>query len=89
MPVFVCFARFGVSSVLNIAYLSNVDLFPTLYSATALGICNCVGRAATVLAPYAAEINNVNVPIWMFLFMTALGMLLSQLIQKIPEKKTG
>jgi MFS family permease len=55
MPIFVTLAKFGISSGFVIVYVSTVDVFPTLFCATALGFCNFFARVATILAPLVAE----------------------------------
>jgi hypothetical protein len=51
MPVFIMFAKIGTSSTFNLVFLANSDLFPTLFSATAIGICNFFARILTISAP--------------------------------------
>ena len=41
-------------------------LFPTRFSATAMGICNIGARLATIAAPMIAEIEG-NTPLWVLL----------------------
>ena len=55
MPLFILFAKLGVSSTFNLVFLANADLFPTLFSATAIGICNFFARLSTTAAPIVAE----------------------------------
>ncbi len=55
MPLFILFAKLGVSSTFNLVFLANADLFPTLFSATAIGICNFFARLSTTAAPLVAE----------------------------------
>ena len=51
MPVFVIITKLGISGGFNLVYVSTVDIFPTLFSATAMGMCNFVARVLTILAP--------------------------------------
>ena len=51
MPIFVGLARIGISACFNLIYLVNSDVFPTLFAATAMGICNLLARIVTVLSP--------------------------------------
>jgi len=51
MPVFVGIARLGISACFNLIYLANSDVFPTLFAATAMGVCNLLARIVTVLSP--------------------------------------
>jgi len=50
MPFFVVIAKFGLSAVISIIYLCNVDLFPTLFSSTAIGICNFIARFCSIFS---------------------------------------
>ena len=51
MPIFVGVARMGVSSGFNLLYIINTELFPTLFAATAMGICNFLARIVTIMSP--------------------------------------
>ena len=84
MPIFVTLAKFGISSGFVIVYVSTVDVFPTLFCATALGFCNFFARVATILAPLIAE-KKPPLPMLIFTSMTALGSVLALLIR--PAKK--
>ena len=44
----------GVVCAFDIAYLINVELFPTIVLATAYGACNAVGRFISIFAPVSA-----------------------------------
>ena len=55
MPLFIMIGKMGTSSTFNLVFLSNSDLFPTLFSATAMGICNFFARLSTIAAPQVAE----------------------------------
>jgi hypothetical protein len=84
MPIFVTFAKFGISSGFVIVYVSTVDVFPTLFCATALGFCNFFARIATILAPLIAE-KPPPLPMLIFTSMTAGGSVLALFIR--PAKK--
>ena len=51
MPFFVGVARIGISAGFNLIYLMNAEVFPTLFAATAMGICNLLARIITILSP--------------------------------------
>lgn len=51
VPVFLTILRIGIAGSFNLAYLANVDVFPTLFSGSAIGICNFFARICTTLAP--------------------------------------
>lgn len=55
MPLFIFISKVGNSSSFNLVFLANADLFPTLFSATAMGICNFFARLTTISAPLIAE----------------------------------
>ena len=55
MPFFIMIGKMGTSSTFNLVFLSNSDLFPTLFSATAMGICNFFARLSTIASPQVAE----------------------------------
>ncbi len=55
MPFFVGIARMGVSSGFNLLYIVNTEIFPTLFAATAMGICNFLARIVTIMSPQVAE----------------------------------
>jgi len=55
MPVFVMFTKLGTAGTFNLCYISNNDLFPTLFTSTSLGICNFFARICTIGAPQIAE----------------------------------
>ena len=40
LSIFILGSKFGVSQVFNLAYLGNMQLFPTSMLATSYGICN-------------------------------------------------
>jgi hypothetical protein len=47
----ILFANFGIMSAFDIAYLINLELFPTIFLATAYGCCNVLGRLISILSP--------------------------------------
>jgi len=84
MPIFVTLAKFGISSAFVIVYVATVDVFPTLFCATAIGFCNFFARVATILAPLIAE-KQPPLPMLIFTSMTAVGSVLALFIR--PAKK--
>ena len=84
MPLFVTLAKFGISGGFVIVYVATVDLFPTLFVATAIGICNFFSRFLTILAPQVAELDP-PIPMSIFIALSALGLILSFFI--IEKKK--
>ena len=50
-PALILLCMFGVSSGFNVCYMSNAQLFPVLFSATSIGICNFTARLSAIFAP--------------------------------------
>jgi hypothetical protein len=50
MPLFIAFARIGVAWGFVLVYVANAEVFPTLFAATAMGICNLVARIITIMS---------------------------------------
>ena len=55
MPLFLLISRIGNSSLFNLVYAANAEMFPTLFAGTAMGICNLLARICTIFAPQVAE----------------------------------
>jgi len=55
LSCFVVITKLGISGGFNLLYCSTCELFPTLFGATALGICNVTARVLTIAAPIVAE----------------------------------
>lgn len=55
VPIFVVITKFGISGGFVLCYCSTVDVFPTLFCSTGLGICNFGARVLSILAPIVAE----------------------------------
>ena len=67
MPAFIMLARIGTSGAFNVVYISNQDVFPTLFKGSAMGYCNFFTRIFCTLAPQIAEKPN---PLPMVIFIT-------------------
>lgn len=50
MPLFIAFARIGVAWGFVLVYVVNSEIFPTLFAATAMGICNFIARIVTIMS---------------------------------------
>jgi len=48
-------ARFGVAASFCVIYITTVRIFPSVYSATAFGICNIFAKVVTALIPMLVE----------------------------------
>ncbi len=80
-------AKFGVSATFNLAYVASAYLFPSIYSATAFGICNIFARITTILAPEVAEVK-APVPMILFTILAGIAAVLSFFIRtKQPKIK--
>ena len=65
-------AKFGISSAFNILYVSHSSVFPVLFAATALGMCNFVTRIFTALSPILAQMEE-PLPVITFSMLSLLG----------------
>lgn len=74
MPLFVLFAKFGISGGFNLSYCSTVDVFPVLFCGTGIGICNFFARFLTIFAPEVAE-TNPPLPMILFTALAAVGII--------------
>ena len=50
-PFLVVFAKYGVTLSFGVNYISNSYLFPTLFAATAIGLCNTFARSFSAVSP--------------------------------------
>ena len=57
-PFLVAVANFGVTAGQNACYISSLELFPTLFSGTAFGLCNFIARLCTLFASQFAEMQS-------------------------------
>lgn len=76
MPLYVGMARIGISAGFNLIYIINTDIFPTLFAATAMGICNLLARVITILSPQVAELPGAT-PMIVYCLFCLGGMLLT------------
>ena len=63
-------AKFGVSANFNIAMTANSQLFPTLFAATAMGVCNFSAR---FVSAFSYPISALEEPIPMVIFTILQG----------------
>jgi hypothetical protein len=59
-------SKFGISSVYNIAYIGNTEIFPISVVATSFGVCNLISRLATIFSPFVAELQPESISQWVF-----------------------
>eukprot|EP00347_Sterkiella_histriomuscorum_P000203 403376785 len=58
LPIMILLAKAGVSAAFNVCYFATSNIFPTIYSGTAMGICNFFAKSLTMMSPIIAEIND-------------------------------
>ena len=58
-------AKFGISGAFSILFVSNSYFFPTLFAATALGICNFLAR---IFSAFSFVISELDEPTPMIIF---------------------
>jgi len=66
MPIFIVAASCGVEAAFCVAYVANEKIFPILFAATAMGICNLFSRFLTILS---AQVGELPPPIPMIVFI--------------------
>lgn len=84
IPVFITFAKGGIAANFTIVYIASAEVFPTLFTATALGICNFFARFLTILAPDVAELDP-PIPMAVFCSLCIGGIVLAMFI--VDKKK--
>ena len=87
VPLIILMARFGVSALFPIMYMSTLIYFPSRFLGAVFGICNTTARALTILAPMVAEIDTPIPEICSILICT-VSVILSQLLI-IPKDMKG
>ena len=80
MPLFVTLAKFGISMGFCLVYVGTEELFPTLFCATAFGICNLFSRGLSIGAPQLAEVKEPY-PMLIFCILTSIGIVLAFFIK--------
>jgi len=85
VPIFIIFAKGGIAANFVIVYIASAEIFPVLFSATALGICNFFARFLTILAPFVAELDPPT-PMAVFCSLSIGGIVLALFIK---ESKTS
>ena len=86
MPIFVMFAKFGVSVSFALVYIVTVTIFPTLFCGTAFGVCNLFARGFSVLAPQVAELSD-PIPMTIFSILAAIAAIIAPFLILEKEKK--
>ena len=70
---FFCFllAKFGITCVFNVCYAANSYFFPTLFAATAMGVCNFLAR---FFSSFSFVVSQLEEPLPMYLFTFLCGL---------------
>ena len=79
-PALVLFSKGGISSAFTVNYLCNLDLFPVLFAATALGFCTFLARLFTIFSPEVAEIQSL-LPMILFSSLSLVTMFTSMFLR--------
>lgn len=82
VPVFLFLLRVGLNMGINLFGFMNVNVFPTVFTASAIGICNFFARLATIFAPQIATKSD-SFSLGMIAFMCVTGLLAIQFIRLI------
>ena len=83
--LFVLVCRFGMAQNFNIIYCSNADVFPILFCATAMGICNFLSRVFSALSPIISTLEE-PLPMIIFCSTSTLAGLIVWVVQ-MPKKE--
>ena len=70
--IFFLLAKFGITCTLNIEFMANQFFFPTLFAATALGICGFLSAIFSALSYIVGELQE-PIPMWIFTVMCVLS----------------
>lgn len=83
-PVLIFFAKYGVTLSFGLNYASNSYLFPTLFAATAIGLCNTMARLFSAVSPIISQIDE-PVPMILFTCSSAVTMIFIFFLN-VPKK---
>ena len=84
MPVYVIIAKFGIAAAYLTVYVATADTFPTLFCATAFGVCNFASSIITIPASYISELD-APIPMVVYALVSVLGLLLTFVIKSKKE----
>ena len=85
--VFFLMTKFGVTCTFNINFAANSYFFPTLFAATALGVCNFLARFASA---FSFIVGQMEEPLPMILFTALCGLsILAVCFLRTEEKKSS
>ena len=78
------FAKFGITCSINICYAANSYFFPTLFAATAMGICNFLARLVSASSYIISQLEE-PVPMILFTGLCILTFIASFFLQTANE----
>ena len=81
----VILAKFAITYVFNIAYMSTPDFFPKNMTTTVMGYLNIMARVCTTLAPLIA-VQPAPVPMIVFVTLSAVPILFVKMLSKSKVK---
>ena len=84
VPFAVLFVSFGSAGQFCNLYLAHLDLFPSVFASTTMGVCNIVARSVTIFAPLVAEIPY-PVPALTFTTLSLIAAILACMVQPKVE----
>ena len=80
-PVLVLVTKVGIAGLYIVIHVANNLIFPTLFAATAMGICNFFASFASIFAPMTVELINKG-SIKIMLFGVIVSMILAFFVQE-------
>jgi hypothetical protein len=85
-PVLILVTKLGLAGGFVVLYVSNNFIFPTLFAASAFGICNFVARIGCIFAPIIVEMF-ARASIKILAFFSVIALVLSIFVKenKIPR----
>lgn len=75
LPLCILGSKFGVACGFNVAFVSNVQLFPVSFVATSMGYCNIFSNVGTIFAPYVAELKPESISKHIFITLCVFALL--------------
>ena len=83
--IMIMLTKVGISTPLFLCYLSNSQLFPTIYAGTAFGVCSLGAKIASIFAPIVAEVDK-PIPMSLFSGVVAVAIVASSMIRTRPDR---
>ena len=85
VPILILIAKGAVKLTFNICYLGNSFLFPTIFAATAFGLCIAGAKFFTIFSPMLAEVGT-PFPMIILCIMTFSGAISSFFLKTAPDR---